>query len=117
MARGGKREGAGRKSKAEILAQAIVVADKGGAAEHAFARARELVDSKDEAIALKAAQIVMDRVWGKPLQRHEFGMMTDDELLAFIQGGIGETGAGSSGGAAARDTGTRGTDDRGAGVA
>lgn len=65
---GGKREGAGRKAG---IPNKLTRSMKEKAAEHgdvALAKLVELVKSTEEAIALKAANDLLDRGYGKPSQ-------------------------------------------------
>jgi hypothetical protein len=65
MSRGGRRIGAGRpagsgnKAPPELREIARAHSDK------AFGRVLQLIDSKDERVALMASNTVLDRAWGK----------------------------------------------------
>lgn len=65
--KGGKREGAGRKSNAEKLIRAQFVADwfTQGFQEIKW---KELCESDDEGVAVRAMTYLTDRVYGKAVQ-------------------------------------------------
>jgi len=68
--RGGKRPGAGRKSNAVKLQEAGFVADW-FTAEFQEIKWNQLVNSKDEMVALRAMAYLTDRLYGKAKQQHE----------------------------------------------
>lgn len=65
--KGGKREGAGRKSKAQKLVEAGFVCTHFGAAEQE-AFWKSMLKSTDERIKLDAGKYLTDRLYGKPAQ-------------------------------------------------
>ena len=103
MSRGGKRQGAGRKKgsattvrlpevKAEIKHELRELArEHTGAALEALVRICKMGDS--ESARVSAANALLDRGYGKPLQQiesggpGEFGRMSDEELDAFLAEG------------------------------
>src|SRR4051794_25015852 len=95
--RGGKRAGAGRKPKAVTVLKQSLAEVQTDAARRAF----ELFDktAHDGGIILETrldcAREVMNRVWGKPTERHEhdFSTLSDEELLDRIAGHVGRGGA------------------------
>ena len=91
--RGGRRAGAGRKpgsvsvSKKQLFDKAV--AD----AEHAFKSVVSLVDDMTVSadIRLRAAQTIMDRVWGKATERRED--LSDVVVRVIYDEGIDDDGA------------------------
>jgi hypothetical protein len=68
--RGGKRIGAGRKSNAVRLLETGFVADW-FTPQFQKIKWNQLVNSKDELVALRAMAYLTDRLYGKPKQQHE----------------------------------------------
>ncbi|MGA9667973.1 MAG: hypothetical protein WBQ94_02125 [Terracidiphilus sp.] len=79
--RGGKRPGAGRKSNAVKLQEAGFVADW-LTREFQEIKWNQLVNSKDEMVALRAMAYLTDRLYGKPRQQHEIS--TDLKIQTVI---------------------------------
>lgn len=106
MARGGKREGAGRKSGTSApripVPKEIKLEMRELAREHATAALETLVKvckmSDSDAARVSAANAILDRGYGKPLQQIEsggpgdFGRMPDHELDEFLQSAAEELG-------------------------
>jgi hypothetical protein len=75
MPQGGRRVGAGRpagsgnKTPPELREIARAHSDK------AFGRVLQLIDSKDERVALMASNTVLDRAWGKAEARGEVAVV------------------------------------------
>ncbi len=65
--KGGKREGAGRKSKAQKLVDAKFVADW-LTLDFQEIKWKELVNSQDQNVSLKALMYLTDRIYGKAAQ-------------------------------------------------
>ncbi len=65
--KGGKREGAGRKSKAQKLVEAGFVCTHFGAREQEDFW-KSMLKSEDERIRLDAGKYLTDRLFGKPAQ-------------------------------------------------
>lgn len=89
MARGGKREGAGRKPElARRLHRALIEA-KAAEYEWALAYVADTMRNEDEPtpIRLMAAREVMDRIRGKPFQRTE-NIDVTRIALALLERGI-----------------------------
>jgi hypothetical protein len=97
MAHGGKRPGAGRKKGSVPLPyvpREIKKELRDRAREHADAALEALVkickDGESESARVSAANALLDRGYGKPLQQIEsggpgdFARMSDEELLAII---------------------------------
>jgi hypothetical protein len=70
---GGKRPGAGRKTDVLRQARHVALENASDDAERALGYAIGLVDdcSASHDTRLKAAVVVMDRVWGKATERHQ----------------------------------------------
>lgn len=70
---GGARSGAGRKPKAVTNMRRQALEAAGADAERAFAFVIDRMEDPKagDAVRLACAQIIMDRVWGKPTQRNE----------------------------------------------
>lgn len=70
---GGKRPGAGRKPKAVTELRRQALDNAGGDAEQAFAFIIDTMKNPRAPLQtrLACAQIITDRVWGKPTQRNE----------------------------------------------
>jgi hypothetical protein len=79
--RGGYRPGAGRKSNAVKLQEAGFVANW-FTAEFQEIKWNQLVNSKDEFVALRAMAYLTDRLYGKPRQQHEIS--TDLKIQTVI---------------------------------
>lgn len=73
MAWGGKRRGAGRRSKIENSIKAQILAEASAEAEYALGVPVAYMhnENMEPSFRLACAQVVMDRVWGKPAQRQD----------------------------------------------
>ncbi len=106
MARGGKREGAGRKAGTSVVQvsvpKEIKLEMRELAREHATAALETLVKickmSDSDAARVSAANAILDRGYGKPLQQIEsggagdFSSMPDHELDEFLKSAAQELG-------------------------
>ncbi len=79
--RGGRRPGAGRKSNALKLQEAGFVANW-FTAEFQEIKWNQLVNSKDEMVAVRAMAYLTDRLYGKSKQQHE--VSTDLRIRTVI---------------------------------
>lgn len=83
-ARGGKRDGAGRKTNAQkTLEQGFVCAFF--SLELQNKSWKKLLNSKDENIKLRTAMYLTDRLYGKPVQRTELTGPDGDAIPVSIE--------------------------------
>ncbi len=80
MAHGGKRDGSGRKSKAEQMG-ILAVLDKAWPLDRRIAWFSTLADlaenSEDEKIRIEAGKVLADRYYGKSTEHHEISSIKE----------------------------------------
>ena len=75
MPQGGRRIGAGRPTGSGNKAPPELREIARAHSEKAFGRVLQLIDSKDERVALMASNTVLDRAWGKAEARGEVAVV------------------------------------------
>lgn len=81
--KGGKREGAGRKSKAQKLLDAGFICTAFDVETQAKTW-KSMLASEDERIVLDTAKYLTDRLYGKATEKHEHSGVDGDPIQAAI---------------------------------